>query len=250
MHLEEAFELLVQHRATIPESKGFRRQRGVQSPGVTLARAFAFRAVLLALPALLSACANPGTGARTEAAKAEFPPRIENMRMTVQYDLVKSAGLDGAEREKRETRAAAAITPTCVKPYTGRLAKFLDGAAEVVRTSRSIEVMASLPAQVAVLDTDFDRCLGRFGATGYGYVETPDGAQQRIPQFITQAAAPLLNAADAHEGSAEERQRNGAQMLGALATIARAGAQVNSRPDTERDGAVVSGSSTPRPPPL
>jgi hypothetical protein len=209
-----------------------------------LRSAFTITSVLLALAALLGACANSGTTARIEAPKAESSPRTETAHLTVQYDLIKSAGLDRAEREKRETRAVAGFTPACVKPYAGRLAKFLDGAAEIVRTSRSVEMMASLPAQVTVIDGDFDRCLAKFGVSGHSYVETSDGRQNRVPQYITQAAEPLLNAMDAGEPGAEERQRNGAQVLAALAAMAREGAQINqsgAQPDTERDGAVVSG---------
>jgi hypothetical protein len=183
----------------------------------------------LALAALLGACANSPMQARMEAARAE-PARIESTRMMVQYELVKSAGLDPTEREKREDHAAAAFMPACEKPYARRLATLLSGAAEVVRTSRSIELMASLPSQVAILDGDFDRCLGRFGATGYNYVETTDGRDDRIPQYVTRAAAPLLNAEETHTGSAEERQRDGVQVLGALAAVVRAGAQLNSEP--------------------
>ena len=228
--------------------------------------AFAITPVLLALAALLGACANSGTAARIEtansgtvarieaansgtvarieAAKPESSLRTETAHLTVQYYLIKSASLDRAEREKRETRAAAGFTPACVKPYAGRLAKFLDGAAEVVRTSRSVEVMASLPAQVTIVDTDFDRCLANFGVSGHSYVETSDGRQDRVPQYITQAAEPLLNAMDAGALGAEERQRIGARLLAALAAMAREGARVNqsgAQPDTERDGAAVPG---------
>lgn len=152
----------------------------------------------------------------------------------MRYELVKSAGIDPAERETRESRAAAAFMPACEKPYTRGLATLLTGAAEVVRNSRTVDVLASLPNQVAVLDSDFDRCLGRFGATGYNYIQTSDGQGSRIPQYITRAAALLLNAEETHTGSAEERQHTGAEMLLALAAIIRAGAQVNS--DTSRAG--------------
>ena len=100
----------------------------------------------------------------------------------VHYELIKSAGLDPEEREKRESRAAAAFMPACETPYTRGLNTLLTGAAEVVRNSRTIDVLASLPNQVAVLDGDFDRCLGRFGATGYNYVETTDGQDNRVPR--------------------------------------------------------------------
>jgi hypothetical protein len=152
----------------------------------------------------------------------------------VHYELIKSAGLDPEEREKRENRATAAFMSACEKPYMRGFSTLLTGAAQVVRTSRTIDVMASLPNQVAVLDDDFDRCLRRFGATGYNYVETTDGQDNRIPQFITRAAAPLLNAEETHTGSAEERQRTGAEILTAAAAIARAGARLNSDPSRGR----------------
>jgi hypothetical protein len=135
---------------------------------------------LLALAALLSGCANSPTS-RVEATRAE-PTRVEGTRVMVHYELIKSAGLDPEEREKRESRAAAAFMPPCEKSYMRGLTTLLTGAAEVVRTSRTIDVMASLPNQVAVLDGDFDRCLGRFGATGYNYVETTDGQDNRVPR--------------------------------------------------------------------
>jgi hypothetical protein len=190
---------------------------------------------VLALAAQLGACANSPTS-RIEAARAE-PTRVEGARVMVQYELVKAAGLDPAEREKRESRAAAAFMPACEKPYTRGLTTLLTGAAQIVRNARTVDVLASLPNQVAILEGDFDRCLGRFGATGYNYVETTDGQDIRIPQYITRAAAPLLSAEETHTGSAEERQRTGAEMLNALAALVRAGPQVNAdtsraRPDT------------------
>jgi hypothetical protein len=204
----------------------------VSLSGVTLRSANAGSCVLVALAALLSACANSPTS-RVEAARAE-PTRVEGTGVMVQYELVKSAGFDPEEREKRESRAAAAFMPACEKPYTRGLTTMLTGAAEVVRTSRTVDLMASLPNQVAILDGDFDRCLGRFGATGYNYVETTDGQDNRIPQYITRAAAPLLNAEETHTGSPEERQRTGAQILSALATVVRAGPQLNSDPSRGR----------------
>ena len=212
---------------------------------------------MLALAALLGACANSST-ARIETAKAEST-RVEGTRVMVQYELVKSAGLDPEEREKRQSRAAAAFMPACGKPYTRGLTALLTGAAQVVRNARTVDVLASLPNQVAILDGDFDRCLGRFGATGYNYVETTDGQDYRIPQYVTRAADPLLNAEETHTGSAEERQRTGAEILNALAALVRAGPQLNSdpsraRPDTaEADqdaaapAALPSRRKTPRP---
>jgi hypothetical protein len=208
------------------------RLQPVSLSGVTLRSANAGSWVALALAALLSACANAPTS-RIEAARAE-PTRVEGTRVMVQYELVKSAGLDPEERDKRESRAAAAFMPACEKPYTRGLATLLTGAAGVLRTSRTVDLLASLPNQAAVLDNDFDRCLGRFGATGYNYVETTDGQDMRIPQYITRAAAPLLDAEETHTGSADERQRTGAQMLTALATIVRAGPQLNSDPSRGR----------------
>jgi hypothetical protein len=208
----------------------------VIASGVTLRSGWTGKCVSLAFAAVLGACANSPSPSRIEAAKAE-PTRVEGTRVMVQYDLVKSAGLDPEEREKRESRVAAAFMPACEKPYTRGLNTLLTGAAEVVRTAHTVDVMASLPNQVAILDGDFDRCLGRFGATGYNYVETTDGQDNRIPQYITRAAAPLLNAEDTHTGAPEERQRTGAQILSALATVVRAGPQLNSdssrgHPDT------------------
>jgi len=192
-----------------------------------LRRASAGSCVLVALAMLLSACANSPTSSRVEAAKAE-PARAEGM--TVRYELVKSAGIDPAERETRESRASAAFMPACEKPYTRGLNTLLTGAADVVRKARTIDVLASLPNQVAVLDGDFDRCLKRFGATGYNYLLMSDGQNSRIPQYITRAAALLLNAEETHTGSAEERQQTGAEMLLALAAIIRSSAQVSSDP--------------------
>jgi hypothetical protein len=229
-----AFEHAWRALSTCAANSG--RLRLASLSGVTLRSAVVTgNCGLLALAALLSACANSPTS-RVEAAKTE-PTRVEGTRVMVQYELVKSAGLDPEEREKRESRAAAAFMPACEKPYTRGLTTLLTGAAEIVRAARTVDVMASLPNQVAILDSDFDRCLGRFGATGYNYVETTDGQDNRVPQYITRAAAPLLNAEETHAGSIEDRQRTGAQMLTALAAIVRAGPQVNSdtsrgRPDT------------------
>ena len=207
------------------------RLRPVSLSGVRLSSAksrskIVGNCVLLAFAALLSACAN-SPASRVDAPRAE-PARAEGM--TVRYELVKSAGIDPAERETREGRAAAAFMPACEKPYTRGVATLLTGAADVVRNSRTIDVLASLPNQVAVLDGDFDRCLKRFGATGYNYLQMSDGQDSRIPQYITRSAALLLNAEETHMGSAGERQRTGAEMLIALAAIVRAGAQVNSDP--------------------
>jgi hypothetical protein len=224
---------------------------------VTLSSARAGNCVLLALAAQLGACANSSTS-RIETARAE-PTRVEGTRVMVQYELVKSAGLDPAERDKRESKAAAAFTPACGKPYTRGLTTLLTGAAQIVRNARTVDVLASLPNQVAILDGDFDRCLGRFGATGYNYVETTDGQDYRVPQYVTRAAAPLLNAEETRSGSTEDRQRAGAEILTALAALVRAGPQVNADPsrarpetaETDQDDAALaappSRRKTPRP---
>jgi hypothetical protein len=62
---------------------------------------------------LLGACADPWTIARLETAKGDFRARVENTRMMVQFDLAKPDGLSQSERERREARAAADISPAC-----------------------------------------------------------------------------------------------------------------------------------------
>jgi hypothetical protein len=176
------------------------------------------RTLVLALPAFLGACANSGTVAKPE------PARIESMRMMVRVEPLRSAASDAAE-----SRAAASVQ-ACEKPYAARLGTLLSGGAEVVRNSRSIDVLASLPVQIRVLDGDFAQCLRSSGVTGYNYVAPPGGPEERIPQFLTRVAAPLLNGEETHTGSPEERQRAGTELLSTLAEIARAGAEINSGP--------------------
>jgi hypothetical protein len=183
------------------------------------------RTLVLALPALFGACANSGMAGR-EVAKAE-PASVEPMRLMVRFEPVRSAGLDPAEREKRESRAVASAQ-ACEKPYAGRLATLLSGGAEVVRSSRSIDVLASLPTQIRVLDRDFVQCLRSAGGTGYSYVASRGGHEERIPQYITRVAAPLLDDEETHTGSPDERQRAGAELLSTLAEIVRTGAEINS----------------------
>jgi hypothetical protein len=176
------------------------------------------RTLVLALPALLGACANAGVTAKPE------PARVESMRMMVRVEPLRSAASDAAE-----SRAAAAVQ-ACEKPYAARLATLLNGGAEVVRNSRSIDVLASLPVQIRVLDSDFSQCLRSSGASGYNYVAPPGGGEERVPQFLTRVAAPLLNAEETHTGSPEERQRAGTELLTTFAEIARAGAEVSTGP--------------------
>jgi hypothetical protein len=176
------------------------------------------RTLVLALPALLGACANSGVVAKPE------PARIESMRMMVRVEPLRAAASDAAE-----SRAAASVQ-ACEKPYAARLATLLSGGAEVVRNSRSIDVLASLPVQIRVLDSDFAQCLRSSGVTGYNYVAPPGGPEERIPQFLTRVAAPLLNAEETHTGSPEERQRAGVELLTTLIEIVRAGAEVSNGP--------------------
>jgi hypothetical protein len=215
----------------IDACRKFRQIAAGSLSGLTLSSARAGNCVVLALAVQLGACTNSSTS-RIEAARAE-PTRVEGTRVMVQYEL-KAAGLDPAERDKRESRAVAAFMPACGKPYTRGLTTLLTGAAQIVRNARTVDVLASLPNQVTILDGDFDRCLGRFGATGYNYVETTGGQDYRIPQYITRAAAPLLNAEETHTGSVEERQRTGAEILTTLAALVRAGPQVNADPSRAR----------------
>jgi hypothetical protein len=120
----------------------------------------------LALPMVFGACSCPG--ARMEAAKADFPSRVENTRMMVQFDLIKSAGLSPEEREKKEASAAAGIMPSCVKPYTEQLQELVRAAADEARVTHSPPPLDPLVSRAATLDAGFDRCVARFGVVQLG----------------------------------------------------------------------------------
>jgi hypothetical protein len=188
---------------------------------------------------LLGACADPWTIARLDTAKGDFGARVENTWMMVQFDLAKPDGVSQSERERREARAAADISPACVKPYTEHLRALLSAAATAAQASHSTSVLGALPSQAAALDIEFDRCLSKFDVTGYNFIETADGQAHRLPEYLSWVTAPLRDYENARADAAEERQRNAALLLAALAAVASTAVnadQIRVQQYSRRDG--------------
>jgi hypothetical protein len=197
-----------------------------------------FAAVLAFL--MFGGCSSPV--ARMDAAKADFPSRVENTRMMVQFDLVNSAGLNPEEREKKEASAAAAIIPSCVKPYTEQLEELVRAAADTARATHSPPPLEPLMSRAATLDTGFDRCVVRFGVTGYNFIETADGQARRIPEYLAWATEPLREYVAAR-GEAAAQQQAADLSLAVLGAIATASAvnpdQIRVQQYSRRDGTIV-----------
>jgi hypothetical protein len=194
----------------------------------------------LAVPMVLGACSSPS--AQMEAARADFPSRVENTRMMVQFDLIKSAGLSPEEREKKEASAAAVLMPSCVKPYTEQLQELVRAAADEARVTHSPPALDPLMSQAAALDAGFDRCAARFGVTGYNFIETADGKEHRVPEYLAWATEPLREYVAAR-GKAAAQQQAVALSLALLGAIAASSAvnpdQIRVQQYSRRDGTVV-----------
>jgi hypothetical protein len=146
--------------------------------------------------------------------QAEFYRRTENTRMMVQFDLVRSAGLTPEQRKAKETSAAAAFMPACAKPYTEPLGALLGAAANAVQATRDLSPLDPLPAQAVALDVEFEKCMSRFGVIGYNYVETADGQEHRVPEYLAWAAEPLREFMGGQQG-------NAATLLGSIGAMVR-----------------------------
>jgi hypothetical protein len=154
--------------------------------------------------------------------QAEFYRRTENTRMMVQFDLVRSAGLTPEQRKAKETSAAAAFMPACVKPYTERLGGLVGAAADAVRATHDLSPLDPLPAQAVALDVEFEKCMSKFGVIGYNYIETADGREHRVPEYLAWAAEPLREfVGAAHAPATVEQQGNAATLLGSIGAMVR-----------------------------
>ena len=194
----------------------------------------------------LSSCAGAQSTAQVDAARADFEAKTRPAKMMVQYDLANPTGLTTAQREIRERNAEKAFSPACMKPYAEKLLATVAAAAERGKITGSLSPVDLLPEDARLLDREFDKCVARFGVTGYNFMEIEDGRDQRLPEYLTVLISSLRSYVAAHAQSVDEQQNNAALVVAVLAAIVQASDGVNPNQTyvgsyTRQNGTVVRG---------
>jgi hypothetical protein len=139
----------------------------------------------------LSSCAAASSAASLDAARADFAAKTRPALMMIEFDLVTTRKLTPLEKEQQEATAANGFNPACVKPYTEKLLAKVQTSVADAKASSILFPLDPLPEYARTLDTEFDRCLRKFNATGFNFVKRDDGREQRIPEYLDEMISSL-----------------------------------------------------------
>ena len=173
---------------------------------------------VLLCSALFSSCASNEATTQLQVAEDRFRS-LENPIAMIFYELIDTSKLSEQERISEEKRTFEAFAPVCAKAYTEQLVAGMNHAAQVLQDSGSRASIDNLSSYAETLDKFFSECVGHFGARGYNYMETRDGQELRMPQYLSLWVASIDSVKNAQGQVQYEKQQSMAIFAAAALAI-------------------------------